>query len=93
MLDRPEQGLERRLRRLRSARVRLEAAKWLHGEHMPGGGATVNVGVQVVTPGYVLDLREDEESLARDDAARMQMRRLDVHGAKPLADKGDVQDA
>jgi hypothetical protein len=69
----------------KSERVRLEAAKWLHGEHLPGG-ATVNVGVGVlVQPGYVLDLREDEESLRRDREARLAHIRqtLDITPEKP----------
>lgn len=67
----------------RSLKVALDAAKYLdsNGNSDRGGGVTVNVGVQV-TPGYVIDLGEDEGD--------SQMLELKAHGAKPLAHKGSV---
>lgn len=64
-----------------SEKVQLEAAKWLHGESGPAS-VQVNVGVQV-TPGYVLDLREE---------ARGQMIELSAHEPKPLTDQPPVAD-
>lgn len=72
-----------------SEHVQLKAAQWLHGESVGSNAVQVNVGVQV-TPGYVIDLREDGDSVKHDAAKRHQMLELAASEAKLLIDKDDV---
>lgn len=70
----------------KSERVQLEAARFLNGEAMGSSGVQVNVGVQV-SPGYVIDLREDNATVSADQAKRRQMLELAANEAKALKDK------
>lgn len=67
-------------------RVRLDAAKYIHGEERKGGpGVQVNVGIAAnITPGYVIAIPQDYVEPAR------QMLKLAGSTANALENQGDV---
>jgi len=65
-----------------SDKVRLDAAKYLDGNEKSGVTVNVGVGVNVSTPGYVIDLSGYEID--------GQIGSLNEHDAKPLSEADEV---